>query len=124
MGPQPQGGIDQHLDALAAAIDLILQFENAAEMPLKQREEWRDQVIMQDLVKPELPEPMEILLQLQRWKMTFWGGGLAGQPVMLMRELNTCIDAQETFEARARANLEMALAYAEKVASDANAGRR
>jgi len=102
---------------------MILQFEQATILPQEQREEWRIRVITEDLVKPPLPEPMEILLQLRRWKTLYWGGGLSGQPVLLLRELNACIDAQEAFEQRIQVNLEQALAWAEKVANDANAGR-
>ena len=80
-------------------------------------------MITEDLVKPSLPEPMEILLQLRRWNTTYWGGGLASQPVLLLRELNACTNAQEAFELRMQINLEQALVWAEKVANDANAGR-
>lgn len=121
MGCRTQGKIDQHLADLAAAIDLILQFEEAANQSEKQRDEWAIRVITEDLVKPPLPEAMEILLQLRRFNLSFWSGGLADQPVLLLREFNTCIEAEEAYRTRTQANIEAAIAWAEKVAQDANA---
>lgn len=49
-------------------------------------EGWRDE--------PEQPEALAILRRLRRFNLTYWRGGYADQPHILMREFNTVIDAE------------------------------
>jgi len=44
--------------------------------------------------QPEQPEPMTILRQLRRFNSTWWQGGYADQPWILMHEMNVVIEAE------------------------------
>lgn len=40
------------------------------------------------------PEPLAILYSLRNLGTTYWPGGLANQPVLLLMEINKCVEAE------------------------------
>lgn len=44
------------------------------------------------------PEALGILYQLRNYQTTYWPGGLANQPSILLMELNKCIEAEKKAE--------------------------
>lgn len=48
------------------------------------------------VAKPEPPDELKLLWQIERYKALPLAGGLLDQPAILMRQMNICINARDS----------------------------
>ena len=63
-------------------------------------------ILKDESQRPDQPEPLAILHSLQNMNTSYWDGGFADQPYLLMLELQQCINAKSDYIEMQMKNLE------------------
>jgi hypothetical protein len=104
LGRYPRGGINRHLINLKKETLDWLEWQTVEHGDAIERENYLVRRANEGFNKPQCPEPYQLLLKLQRFKLSFYSGGFHNQPHILMREFEMCMSAEDEFRAMQRAN--------------------
>lgn len=109
--------MEDHITALKEATTDWLSWEDAQINEAK-KAEWLGE---HNDTAPEQPEPLAILRRLRRFNFSvmMYSGGYLNQPHILMRELNTVMDAELEYDEFKLANLRLTELMKQKEAEDA-----